>query len=95
MLADVRPKVSDTHGNLLSDVSWYRSMAGALQYLMLTRPNIAYAVQQVCLHMHAPRDAHLTLLNRIFCYIKGTVGLGLHLHPVATIKLTAYTDWAG
>jgi hypothetical protein len=30
MLADICPKVSDTDGNLLSDVSGYRSMAGAL-----------------------------------------------------------------
>jgi hypothetical protein len=95
--ADVRPKASSSGGNIIADASWYRSMAGALQYLTLTRSDIAYAVQQVCLHMHAPRDAHLAMLKRILRYIKGTVSLGLRLHPAASFKLTAYTDadWAG
>jgi hypothetical protein len=63
--ADVKPKLSNSEGELLKDATWYRSMAGALQYLTLTRPDIAYAVQQVCLHMHAPRDSHGALLKRI------------------------------
>lgn len=33
-------------------------LLGALRYLTLTRPDIAYAVQQIYLHMHAPGDAH-------------------------------------
>ena len=95
--ADVRPKTSDTDGNLINDASWYRSMAGALQYLTLTRPDIAYVVQQMCLHMHVPLDAHLTLLKRILRYVKGTTSLGLRLLPAASLKLTMYTDvdWAG
>lgn len=49
---DVRPKASDINGNPISDASWYRRMVGALQYLTLSRLDIAYAMQQVCLHMH-------------------------------------------
>jgi len=45
------------------------SLAGALQYLTFTRPDIAYAVQQVCLHMHDPREPHLAALKRILRYI--------------------------
>jgi hypothetical protein len=77
--ADTKPKVSDSNGKLLQDPTWYRSMAGALQYLTLTRPDIAYAVQQVCLHMHAPRDTHAAMLKRILRYIKGTTTYGLQL----------------
>lgn len=95
--ADVRQKASGNDGNLIDDAAWYRSMAGALQYLTLTRPDIAYAVQQVCLHMHAPRDVHLMMLKRILRYVKGTTTLGLHLHRASTLQLSAYTDadWAG
>jgi hypothetical protein len=32
----------------------YRSLTDTLQYLTFSRPDIAYAVQQVCLHMHTP-----------------------------------------
>jgi hypothetical protein len=42
--ADAKAKTSSSEGNPFSNASWYRSMAGALQYLTLTRPDIAYAV---------------------------------------------------
>ncbi|XP_025791870.1 uncharacterized protein LOC112873054 [Panicum hallii] len=92
--ADTNPKLSSEDGALIKDASWYRSMAGALQYLTLTRP---YADQQVCLHVHAPRDSHTALLKRILRYIKGTTSLGLHIHRMDTLTITAYTDadWAG
>nr|XP_034592956.1 uncharacterized protein LOC117854809 [Setaria viridis] len=44
--ADTSTKASNSEGNLIFDALWYRSMAGALQYLTLTRPDIAYAIQQ-------------------------------------------------
>ncbi|GKD91695.1 ribonuclease H-like domain-containing protein, partial [Tanacetum coccineum] len=36
-------------GDPVSDPTLYRSLAGSLQYLTFTRPNISYAVQKVCL----------------------------------------------
>jgi hypothetical protein len=57
-LVDTKAKLSATDGSPTSDVSLYRSIVGALQYLTLTRPELQYAVQQVCLYMHMPRDAH-------------------------------------
>jgi hypothetical protein len=95
--ADTKSKPSTEDGVLINDASAYRSLAGALQYLTLTRRDIAYAVQQVCLHMHAPRDVHQTMLKRILRYIKGTMHLGVQLAPVTTASVTAYSDadWAG
>jgi hypothetical protein len=95
--AEAKSKVASSDGRPFSDISWYRSMAGALQYLTLTRPDIAYAVQQVCLHMHAPRDSHANMLKRVLRYVKGTIDFGLHLLAAATPQLIAYTDadWAG
>ena len=51
---DTNAKLSATDGSPASDATFYRSIVGASQYLTLTRPEIQYAVQQVCLHMHAP-----------------------------------------
>jgi hypothetical protein len=95
--ADTKPKVSTDDGKPLTDAAYYRSMAGALQYLTVTRPDIAFAVQQVCLHMHAPKDIHLAMLKRILRYIKGTPSLGVFLRAATSPTLTAYTDadWAG
>ncbi|KAM3214723.1 hypothetical protein ACQJBY_066955 [Aegilops geniculata] len=62
---DTLPKVAADAGDPVADPSEYRSLAGALQYLTMTRPDLAYAVQQVCLHMHDPRDGHLAIIKRI------------------------------
>ena len=68
-----------------------------MQYLTFTRPDIAYAVQQVCLYMHDPREPHLAALKRILRYIRGTLHLGLHLRPSTLDDLVVYSDadWAG
>jgi hypothetical protein len=47
-------------GPPICDPTAYCSLAGILQYLTFTRPNIAYTIQQVCHHMHHPREPHLT-----------------------------------
>ncbi|GJU34195.1 ribonuclease H-like domain-containing protein [Tanacetum coccineum] len=64
----------------------------ALQYLTFTRPNISYAVQQVCLFMHDPREPYLSALKRILRYIRGTLDYGLQLYSSSTSSLVAYSD---
>jgi hypothetical protein len=73
------------------------SIVGALQYLTCTRSDIAYAVQQVCLFMHDPREPHLGATKRILEYIQGTLDLGFHLYQTSPADFTVYTDadWAG
>ncbi|GKA27238.1 ribonuclease H-like domain-containing protein [Tanacetum coccineum] len=51
----------------------YRSLAGGLQYLTFTRPDLSYVVQQICLYMHDPREPHLAALKRILRYVQGTL----------------------
>ncbi|XP_071704981.1 uncharacterized mitochondrial protein AtMg00810-like [Rutidosis leptorrhynchoides] len=72
------------------------SLAGALQYLTFTRPDISYAVQQICLFMHDPREPHFLALKRILRYIRGTLDYGLQIHVSSTDGLVAYSDanWA-
>ncbi|GJR09609.1 ribonuclease H-like domain-containing protein [Tanacetum coccineum] len=86
-----------SNGGPISNPTLYSSLAGAFQYLTFTRPNISYAVQQVCLYMHDPREPHFTALKRILRYVRGTVTFGLQLYASSTAQLTAYTDadWAG
>lgn len=94
---DTNSKLSSAAGPPVTNPTLYRSLAGALQYLTLTRPDIAHAVQQVCLHMHDPRESHFQLLKRVIRYIKGTLGLGLQVTPSSSTSLVAYSDadWAG
>nr|GEU55754.1 hypothetical protein [Tanacetum cinerariifolium] len=76
----------------VQDPTLYRSLSGGLQYLTFTRPDLSYAVQQVCLYMHDPREPHIAVLKRILRYVQGTVDFGLHLYASATTSLVGYTD---
>ncbi|GJW33859.1 ribonuclease H-like domain-containing protein [Tanacetum coccineum] len=44
-------------------------LQGGLQYLTFTRPNLSYAVQQVCLYMQDLREPHFAALKRILRYV--------------------------
>jgi hypothetical protein len=84
-------------GTPVTDATHYRNIAGALQYLTFTHPDIAFVVQQVCLFMHDPREPHLVSMKRILIYLQGSQDLGLHLSRSAPDTLTVYSDadWAG
>ncbi|XP_013623839.1 PREDICTED: uncharacterized mitochondrial protein AtMg00810-like [Brassica oleracea var. oleracea] len=94
---DLKSKLAEGVGKPVDEPTQYRSLAGALQYLTFTRPDIAYAVQQICLFMHDPRDLHLQALRRILRYVQGTKDKGLQLLKKQKLQLTAYSDadWAG
>jgi len=89
---DTNPKVSTDVGQPVQDPTYFRSLAGALQYLTFTRPDIAYVIQQVCLHMHDPREPHLAALKRILRYIRRTLNLFLVLRPTTQHVLVVYSD---
>jgi hypothetical protein len=78
--ADTQAKLSATLGDPVADPTAYRSLAGALQYLTFTRLDLTYAVPQICLHMHDPRESHLAALKRLLCYFRGTIDFGLVLY---------------
>jgi hypothetical protein len=94
---DTKPKTYAAVGTPATDAAFYRSIVGALQYLTLTRPDIAYAVNQVCLHMHSPCDVHWSLVKRILRYIRGTMSHSIHIHSSPSTAMVAYSDadWAG
>jgi hypothetical protein len=81
----------------LSDPTAYHSLAGALQYLTFTKLDISYVVQQVCLHMHDPREPHLTGVKHILRYLQSTLDHSLLLRCASTLDLVVYidTNWAG
>ncbi|XP_076908128.1 uncharacterized protein LOC143564868 [Bidens hawaiensis] len=94
---DTQSKLASEPDSVFNDPTTYRSLAGALQYLTFTRPDIAYAVQQICMHMHSPCMAHWNALKRIIRYLQGTTDYGLHLRSSSALSIRAYTDadWAG
>jgi hypothetical protein len=72
-------KVFTESGPPVADLTHFRSLARALQYLTFTWPDIAYAVQQICLYMHYPREPHLTAMKHTLHYLWGTLDYDLLL----------------
>jgi hypothetical protein len=89
-------RLSATEGQPLTDIHAYRSLVGALHYLTFTRPNLSFAVHQVCQFMNTPTDIHLTAAKRILRYLRGTLDHRLHYTP-GPISISAFSDadWAG
>ncbi|PKU85121.1 Retrovirus-related Pol polyprotein from transposon TNT 1-94 [Dendrobium catenatum] len=77
------------------DPSLFRKIAGSLQYLSITRPDIAFATNSICQHMHKPRVKDYQDLKRLLRYIKGTLHFGLPLQS-GHLQLITYADadWA-
>ncbi|PKU60478.1 Retrovirus-related Pol polyprotein from transposon TNT 1-94 [Dendrobium catenatum] len=80
---------------LFSDPSFYRRLAGSLNYLTITRPDIAFAVNSICQNMHNPTNGNFQAIKRLLRYIQGTISYGLPLNP-GNMQLTTFVDadWA-
>ncbi|XP_028076389.1 uncharacterized protein LOC114278518 [Camellia sinensis] len=79
-----------------SNPSLYMSIVGGLQYLTITRPDLALVVNQACQHMHLPTNADFQAVKRLLRYVKGTLHHGLHF-TAGPLSLHAFFDsnWAG
>ncbi|PKU87481.1 Retrovirus-related Pol polyprotein from transposon TNT 1-94 [Dendrobium catenatum] len=89
--------ITDNDSNAgYSNPDLYRHLVGSLQYLTLTRPDIAYTVNKLCQFMHKPLNVHFSLLKRLLRYIKATLAYGVLIQP-SSLHLRAFSDsdWAG
>lgn len=84
-------KLSEFDGKPLPNPHDHRSVMGALQYVTLTRPYIAFAVNQVCQFIHEPQTLHWIAVKGILRFLKGSLTHGLHFRK-GSFKLTAYAD---
>jgi histone deacetylase 1/2 len=95
----VTEKLSRFDGSPLGvdDSTKYRSIVGALQYLTLTRPDLAFSVNKVCQFLHAPTSTHWTAVKRILRYVKFTTEVGLTISRRNSFRISAFSDadWAG
>ena len=84
--------LSQYDGEPFDDQTKYRSLVGALQYVTLTRPDIAFAVNKACQFMHNPTTAHWLSAKRILRYLRGTMQQGLRLNPSSHLQIQTYAD---
>lgn len=90
-------QLDDLNPEPFPEPTYFQNLAGKLQYLTITRPDIQFAVNFVCQRMHSPTVSDFNLLKRILRYIKGTINMGLHIRKDNKLVLHAYcdSDYAG
>jgi hypothetical protein len=83
-------------GSTMVDTTLYRSTVGSLQYLSLTRSDIAFTVNKVSQFMQEPCDTHWSAVKRILRYLKSTITHTFCIHRNSSKQLTAFSDsdWA-
>ena len=74
--------------------SWsYPSIAGMLLYLSTnTRPDICYAVSQICRFTHNPKQSHASAVKIIVRYLARTIDQGTTIMPSQTLAIDCYVD---
>jgi len=84
-------------GELFEHPERYRRLVGKLNYLTITRPDIAYSVSVVSQFMAAPTVHHWEALEQILCYLKGAPGREIlyQNHGHTQIECFSDADWAG
>ena len=65
------PSIHHTReGETFEDPKRYKRLVGKLNYLTVTRPNIAHSVSVVSQYMSSPTVDHWAVVEQILCYLK-------------------------
>jgi len=67
-------------------------MIGSLLYLIASRLDILFSVCLCARFQSDTRESHLTVVKRIFRYLKGTTNLGLLYRKSLDYKLVGFCD---
>lgn len=85
-----KPSISD--GTPLVDQTTFRSIVSPLQYLMIIRTNLTYAVGKVTCLLSNPTDIHFIATKRILRCIKGTYNMRLFFSYQSYMQLQLFTN---
>ena len=89
-------KLSNIGSDPVDNPQLYWSVVGALQYVTITRPELAYSVNKVCQFMQNPLESHWKVVKRILRYLRGTLDHSLHLKRSMNLDIIGFcdADWA-
>ena len=85
-------QLTSQSGTPLDNATEYRAMFGSLQYLLITRPDIAFVVNRLSQYMHCPIIDHWTCVKRFLQYLVGTVNEGLQLYYHFSTNIHAFSN---
>ncbi|GJW12634.1 uncharacterized mitochondrial protein-like protein [Tanacetum coccineum] len=87
-----RSKLDDDLKGIQVDPTRYRSMVGSLMYLIASHPDLVFVVYMCARYLTKPTEKHLTIVKRVFQYLKGTINMGLWYLNDTGFDLTAFAD---
>jgi len=77
---------------VVSNATLYRSVVGALQYILITRPDLSYVLNKACQFKHNPQDHHWKAVKRILRYLAGTTNHGLLIKRNSHSSILDFAD---
>ena len=86
------PPITLHSSSSLKDPIEYRTIVGILQYLLITRPDIAFAVNKLSQYMHQLTTEHWILVKRFLRYLCGSSSDGIQLYHDSPLSLYAFAD---
>ena len=101
------PKSDDTNSLSPADHSRYRRAVGMLQWIVPTRPDMAFATKERARALASPTNADMTALRHLVRYYRTTSDLELRIQPktrtrvpegepeLLSIEAYSDSDWAG
>ncbi|GAV63635.1 hypothetical protein CFOL_v3_07153, partial [Cephalotus follicularis] len=94
---DPNVKLTVEDGEPLNDPEKYRRLVGKLNYLTVTRPDIAFPVSVVSQFLATPKITHRNAVIRILRYLKGNPVRGLAYRDYGHRRVEGFSDadWAG
>lgn len=78
--------------SIIDNLTDYMAAVGSLQYLTLTRPDAAFAVNKLSQFMHQPCSTRWATLKRLLRYLSGTLDKGITIYKDSPLNLHAYSD---
>ncbi|KAH9699266.1 retrovirus-related pol polyprotein from transposon RE1 [Citrus sinensis] len=85
-------KLVKDKGAAFENPSLYRSIVGSLQYLTLTRLEIAFTVNKLSQFLANPSVLHWQACKRVLRYLQCTADLGLQFYASGSLTLSAFSD---
>nr|GFA71725.1 uncharacterized mitochondrial protein AtMg00810-like [Tanacetum cinerariifolium] len=89
---EIKDKLDLDKNGTLVDATKYRRMIGALIYLTSNRPDIVHATCLCARYQAKPTEKHLSVVKRIFCYLRETVNMVLWYTKDSGFELTGFSD---
>lgn len=89
-------KLLSDKGPFYENPGRFRRFVGKLVYLVITRPELSYAIHVLSQVMQHPRQVHWDAVVRVIRYLKGCPGQGTMLQAVSDLRLRVFcdADWA-